>query len=179
MFCSGIHLSSCIDDGTKRILKTASHKARRRVMEVEFGRWGYGMTFTGSVFRLLFTQLTVDDFVAVGAHEFNRIQHVSRSAHKRFNVNYLQATKSHKFQPALESGSGPGGSEVLTVAAVREQLCLASEGIPVGLSRLRPTGGERPPKVEARNDPLLTTGSKSRCPWLLVACDAIWKLPPF
>jgi hypothetical protein len=51
----------------------------------------------------------VDDFVAAGAHEFNRIQQRSRSAHKDFNANHLQTTKLREFQQAPESGSGPGG----------------------------------------------------------------------
>ncbi len=54
-------------------------------------------------------RINVDDFVAVETHELNRIQHDSRSAHKRFNVNHLRSTRIRKFQEALESGSGPGG----------------------------------------------------------------------
>jgi hypothetical protein len=56
-----------------------------------------------------YSLITVDDFVAAGAHEFNRIQQRSGSGHKAFSVSHLQATKSYKFQQALESGSGPGG----------------------------------------------------------------------
>ena len=59
---------------------------------------------------------TVDDFVAVEAHEFNRIQRVLRSAHKRFNVNHIQATKSHGIHRLwnLVRDQGIGGSNPLS-----------------------------------------------------------------
>jgi len=49
------------------------------------------------LFRLLFTFQNVDDFVAVGAHDFNKVQQGLTPSHKYFNINQLRSTQFYRF----------------------------------------------------------------------------------
>jgi hypothetical protein len=48
--------------------------------------------------RHSFATKNVDDFVAAGAHDFNRIQQDSIEARKTIHNNHLETTKFYKFQ---------------------------------------------------------------------------------
>ena len=60
---------------------------------------GFGSEM-GANFRIryLFALRRVDDFVAQGAHDFNRLQQHSTEARKTINNNHLETTKFYKFQ---------------------------------------------------------------------------------
>ena len=91
---------------------------------------------TGIVSMKGFTPFrTVDDFVAVEAHDSTEFNVFHDRTHNRFNLNHLQATKSHRIQQALESGSGPGGRRFKSSLPDHSfSISHSSAGRPTGIS---------------------------------------------
>ena len=54
----------------------------------------------------------VDDFVAVKALSFNKIQQCSKRGRNEIKTNHLESSNFRRVQQDLESGSGPRWSEV-------------------------------------------------------------------